>query len=400
MIKVKFIFFVYLYMFFLSCNNLTRIPENHVAKDENIISILPNKEDLKPIDLTPYLDSVKYVKLELTDESIIGSIDKLIIYEERIYILDTKTRSLFIFDMEGRYLHKIARVGQGPGEYIHLDFFDIDRENKQIVLTDLMAYWVMRYDMDGKFLFRQKIPIWCEGVSLLPNKGIVLYANFRNNSDKLTQEYNIIYLDSAMNYKKAYFPYSSKNFNIKISTSVAGHFYHFKDHLNFSFPNGSAVYQLNDDSLISKYKFDLGKDFLSIENIENTKQYMNYYENNKHNGIWGYVMENDELLFFSLKIKEHPYILTVYYSKKTGKSLLSFLFMIEKGFSIIHPQYGYDSWIVSEEIQASSLREWKNSFPKESIASTGRYTKSRLKLAEELTDDDNPVLMFFKLKEF
>lgn len=44
--------------------------------------------------------------MELTDESIIGYIQKLIVYKGRIYILDTQTSSLFIFDMEGRFYQR------------------------------------------------------------------------------------------------------------------------------------------------------------------------------------------------------------------------------------------------------------------------------------------------------
>ena len=401
MIKKNIIFPLFFIFFLLSCSKLTHISESQIAKEDHIISILPIIENLQPIlDLTPYIDTIKYVKLEFTDESIIGSIDKLIIYEERIYILDTQTSSLFIFDMEGNYLNKIAKVGQGPGEYIQLDFFDIDRENKNIVLTDLIGYWIMWYDFDGNFLFRKKIPVWCEGVSLLPNKGIALYANFRNNSDVLKQEFNLICLDSDMNINKVYFPYLSKDFNIKISTSIAGHFYHFKDHVNFSFPYGSTVYQFKNDSLISKYKFDFGKDILPIENLGNPKQFMENYKNKKFSGIYGYIMENDELLFFTIQVNINaPLIYTVFYSKESGNTLLSFIFMVEKDFNVDLPQTEYNSWIVSK-IQAYSLVDWKKVFPKERVSSASEYTKARLSLAEELTDEDNPVLMFLKLKPF
>jgi hypothetical protein len=400
MIKIRIILLFVCTSYLFSCNKAVRIPESQIGNDEHVISIVPSIENMMPVDLTPYLDTVKYVKLELMGESTIGSIDKVIVYEERIYILDKQTNSLFVFDMKGNYLHKIARVGQGPGEYIQLDFFDIDRENRHIVLTDLLTYWVIRYDFDGNFLFRQKIPVWCEGVSILPNKGIALYANFRNNSGVLNPEYNLLSLDSNMNIKKAYFPYHSGDFHVKITTSVEGHFYHFKDHLNFSFPGGSTVYQFKNDSLISKYKINFGKDILPIENTGNTRQLIEYYENNKYSGIRGNVMENDELLFFSIRIVDIPLVPTIYYSKESGNTLLSFLFRVEQTFSVNVPHTGYGSWIVSEGIQAYSLIEWKDSFPKESIATAGSYTKARLALAEELVDDDNPVLMFYKLKPF
>ena len=79
--------------------------------------------------------------------------------------------------------------------------------------------------------------------------------------------------------------------------------------------------------------------------------------------------------------------------------LSSFLFMVENLFNLNFPRTCYDSWIVSV-MESYSLIEWKEKFPKEQIASTGSNTKALLALAEKLTDEDNPVLMFFKLKPF
>ena len=381
-----------------SCKKLLLINEHQIGKDEHVISVFSKEDDLRGLDLSLYLDSVKYVKLELTDESIIGQIDKVIVYEERIYILDTQTSSLFVFDMKGRYIHKIARIGQGPGEYTALHFFDIDRENKHIVLTDLMDYWVMRYDLNGNFLFRQKIPVWCFGVSVLPNKGIVLYADFRDNSNKLEQEYNLLYLDSAMNIKQAYFPYRSKDFDqrIKPPVSMGGLFYAFKDNLYFTFGGGNTVYQITGDSLISKYQF--GNDILQIENITNPDQFTERLKSGKYKGFLTPVMENDQLLFFSMRTNI-PLTYSVYYSKESGNILSTFVFLFDDLSFANSFQTGYDSWIVSE-IRPYNLIKTRDYMKYHKKTHINKYAKELLSLADESTEDDNPVLMFYKLKPF
>ena len=405
MLNVKYILLIIITCFFYSCNESSRllhITDRQIGEEKNVISIIPEKDDLKQFDFTPYLDSIKYVKLELTDESLIGTIDKLIIYNERIYILDKLTSGLFVFNIDGSFVYKIARIGQGPGEYTMIDFFDIDIENKHIVLTDLMTYWIMRYDLDGKFLFKKKIPVWCEGVSVLPNKGIVLYANFRNNSNKLAQEYNLIYLDSAMNYKQAYFPYNSKYINQKIPTSFGGQFFTYENHLNFSFPGGSVVYQITGDSLFSKYQFDFSKDMLPVENPANSEQLNEYLAKGNYNGFLTPIIENDQLLLFTMRTNIDMPLLMAYYVfcfKNSGTIVSSFFLNIENEFYMNIPLTCYKNWIVSE-IQSYSLIEWKNSFKKEKLSSVHRFTKERLAIAENLSEEDNPVLMFYKLKQF
>ena len=133
--------------------------------DSVIISVQPEKD---PVELSSLIDSVRYVILELTDESIVGNIDKLVIFEDRIYILDKLTSSVFIFDMDGKYLSKISKIGNGPGEYSRLHFFDIEPESRQIVLTDLTTYWNMRYDLDGNFISRKLMPLNTEGFAPVP----------------------------------------------------------------------------------------------------------------------------------------------------------------------------------------------------------------------------------------
>ena len=391
----------------LSYTNTNRLSDNEIFTEENIISVFPKNEDMNHFDLSPYLDSIKFVKLEFTDESIIGKITKSVIYEDRIYILDDQTNSLFIFDMEGKYIHKISDVGQGPGEYIQLDFFDIDRENKQIVLTDLMAYWIMRYDMEGNFLYRKEIPVWCEGVSVLPNNGIVLYANFRNNSEKLSQEYNLIFLDSLMNIKKTYFPYNSKDFDLSRSpsSSLRGQFYAFENNLYFSFPWGNRVYLLSGDSIVNKYQFNFGDDILPIENPVNPELFTIRLTKGRYNGLMTPLMENERVLFFSMRTNLNlPYLFSysVIYSKESGNQISSFSLAFEDAFFSSSFLTGYGPWIVSE-IQSDFLVNWKESYIKNLKNKTtpiGRFTKELLAFTDELTEEDNPVLMFYKLNPF
>lgn len=143
------------------------------------------KDDYTQHDISEFLDTVKFVKLELTKESLIGSINKLIVFEGRIYVLDTRTSSLFMFSMDGEYISKISKVGKDPEEYIQLDFFDIDFKSKQIVLTDLMGYCVLRYDLKGNYISRKRIPFWIEGISpiadsiLLDDNPVLMYYKLK-----------------------------------------------------------------------------------------------------------------------------------------------------------------------------------------------------------------------------
>ena len=400
--KATWILFIISACSLCGCEKWGRSNKNQMGKGTQVISISPNKDNAF-IDISPYLDTLKYVKLELTDESMIGLIDRIIIFEDRIYIHDSKTLSLFIFDMEGRYLFKIAKFGQGPGEYAQLDFFDIDRESRHIVLSDLTNYWVMRYDLDGQFLFRQKIPVWCYGVSVLPNNGIVLFAAFSNNSTKLTQEYNLFFLDSCMNIQKSFFPYNSRDLNPRIVPIVSqgGHFYTFENNLYFAFPDGSMIYQITADSVLIKYQFDFGKSVLHVENPQSDPNlFTERLSQRNYNGLYAPIVENDQLLNFCMKTTQTPLLYYVFYSKSSGNLIASYSFAIEQVCCMGNILSGYDSWLVYSDWDTEAIVNWRETFPKDQISTAGKFTKARLAFAEELTEDDNPVLVFFKLKPF
>jgi len=170
----------------------------------SLISVNPNDEI---VDFEQYIDSVYYVRLELGYESIIGRIDKVLVFENNIYILDGQTSSIFVFDMNGRYVSKICKIGNGPGEYNKLYYFDIDIEKRHIVVTDLVTYWNIRYDMNGKYLSRKRIPINTGGFAPISNGKYVSFSRFFDNSGFYDPEYNIFYLDSMMRVEKAFFLY-------------------------------------------------------------------------------------------------------------------------------------------------------------------------------------------------
>ena len=66
-------------------------------------------------------------------------------------------------------------------------------------------------------------------------------------------------------------------------------------------------------------------------------------------------------------------------------------------------QTGYDSWIVSEMRPHSLINakdNYLNHMKNNKKTPLNKYAKELLSLAESLTEEDNPVLMFYKLKPF
>ena len=75
-------------IFATSCNK-TNTKEDIIFSEDNVVTIAPNYEGdsiYSLFSLNEYIDSIKYIKLDLSEESLIGDIAEIDIYKNHIYI--------------------------------------------------------------------------------------------------------------------------------------------------------------------------------------------------------------------------------------------------------------------------------------------------------------------------
>ena len=96
----------YLYLFI--CLGLLGCRRKAVAGSEKVLTTEVVLSKLEPVEYDRLIDSVRYVKLEVNDEAVIARIDKIAFHDSLLYILDTKSSSVFVYDKAGKYRFKIA----------------------------------------------------------------------------------------------------------------------------------------------------------------------------------------------------------------------------------------------------------------------------------------------------
>lgn len=114
-------------------------------------------------ELSEFFESFSYLELESDDSCYMVGIDKLIIDDERIYVLDERTNSVVIFDRAGGFINVIKKQGRGPHEYLHLSDFDVsssgvyvlDRANEKIRLYSVSGEWLKDYELDNYYDYFQ-----------------------------------------------------------------------------------------------------------------------------------------------------------------------------------------------------------------------------------------------------
>ncbi len=66
------------------------------------------------VEIADEIESIEYVPLELTDESLIADVLDLCVSDEYIFVYSTRQDGVLQFDRKGKYLRCIAKTGNGP----------------------------------------------------------------------------------------------------------------------------------------------------------------------------------------------------------------------------------------------------------------------------------------------
>ncbi len=238
----------------LSCGNPTQIKENSKANTVIKINNIPKIKSVKYSDL---FESIRIVKLETTSESLIGRIDKILHYHDMFFILDqVNSKSVLVFDSNGKYLRKIGNNGRGPGEYDEPNDIAIDRFNNNLIVYQHTGKKLLTYSFDGAFLEEIKLKFYIKSFNIINRDAIAVY--FDNGPDTPNEsKYNMLIINKKGKVLNTAFeidqntPFSKGGFgffNVNMSD----------DELIVSPGYSNKIYTVLQDSLRLKYFIDFG----------------------------------------------------------------------------------------------------------------------------------------------
>jgi len=92
------------------------------------------------------------------NEVTLREITKLIIYDNKVFILDKRQSRIFVCDKEANFLYTIGRPGQGPGELEYPCDFFINSEGTVYILNSA-AFRVEVFSREGNFIKRINIAV-------------------------------------------------------------------------------------------------------------------------------------------------------------------------------------------------------------------------------------------------
>ncbi|MDR1458649.1 MAG: 6-bladed beta-propeller [Bacteroidales bacterium] len=181
---MKIYFVLLFFLSLIACTSEGRYKNSEHSSPVYIKINKPNIASLQPLYLSEFVDSIEYVQLETTNECLLSYVGNIECVDDNLFVIDRG--AIFQFDMKtGKFIRRIGKTGQGPGEYILLGY-GIDKENHKIFVRSQSSQSPMSFDFDGNYLGNLKdsllISCWGAMSRFSAGNGYLIYANVPVNA--------------------------------------------------------------------------------------------------------------------------------------------------------------------------------------------------------------------------
>lgn len=413
--------FIVVIVSFISLYSCSSNQDKH-KNDPKVIDVAGNIGRGRVVNLSEIAESIEYIPLETNDESLVGTPGRGLFYESGlVYLLEAKSGSdaLKIFNKNGSFVRQISRCGRGPQEYESISYLQIESKTGNL-LVQSYGNKIVEYSSEGKFIRNVELKNKNKytisrliGLCKIPENNYLLKVDV-NKEDN----YSVIGIDStsAINLLVEY-PETEKKLLRELSRSYSFNYpkiYKFRDSVRLI--NGTNEYILNIDK-------DLQIDTAFVINYGQYKiknNYVQYREGSSSPYIYLFnsIFESSDYIFLEFHLgslahkpremlrggqagyegkKYHVPISASIFNKKTGVftfvdqpifNQIGFVDDLEGGPAV------WPSYISEDDYMVSYI----NAIDFISHSKTGSCSDKFKKIASELKDTDNPVLVLVKLK--
>lgn len=198
----------------------------------------------------------RYIALQPTvEKDQISSVDKVLLFGNKIYVADKFLKKLTVYDSTGRLQQHIEKKGHGPGEYVDISDFSIDPRGNIYVL-DNQTLSLLKYDSAGIHLQTVKMPFRSDAFQCLSHGKFIFSLPALGKENRPADQ--LLLTGNNLKTEKVLLQYDSptdENFRLSgfgFQKTTQGIFYHK--------PIDDHVYVLDESgNLTHVYYFDFGK---------------------------------------------------------------------------------------------------------------------------------------------
>lgn len=396
------------------------------------IDIEANINNFKGLKLSEIAKEIEYIPLQTDSTNVLDHIQTMDISDKYIFINDG-INACFLYDRNGKYLFQIGRKGKGPGEYIFPGNVKISGEHLFIAFRKN----VLVYNAFNQFVTRIDVKTELANVAFndnfIPVSDSLIACHIRNSTGD--EKYRVGIYDLKSRAVQSFTNYYTFNL-LKPSASGAdanAQFYYADNQLSYKERFNDTIFRIENMKGTYKIKpafnFHLGKykypeNFRSLEPIKSMNDISNY--------IWiEDLYETRSRVFMNCSFGNHnplktqkriqingkksyvPSVILGVYDKNAQETFFveplnpmdeinpnGILNDLDGGMNFFPVSQVNDSTLAMT-VNAYDLMEYINSPAfKNSTPLYPEKKKELEKLANGLNENDNPVVIVVKLKEW
>lgn len=254
--------------------------------------------------------SVKYVKLEATENSSIGEIQKLEITNDGDFIVfDMYNARIVRFDSLGNYLNNIGIKGRSKKEYVDPTDIMYDPYNEQVSVCDRGTQTIKFYNIDGTFINQIKFPKYFSHFGIISKDEIVVFRDYRTEKDINGLSYNYEIYNRRGELLSKFGAYKNRLYSIP----RRGIFSIINKQLLIYERPFHKIYSIDDTGLHPLYYLDFGEQAITENMVTSVKDYRSLvHQLEKEGGLFcGAFYETPQKYVMNLILNGRKYVLYI-----------------------------------------------------------------------------------------
>lgn len=272
-----------------------------------------NLQDMDPEEI---FEQNQIINLDFCDDCIIGDIDKILIDDTGLYILDKQvTKSLKKFNWEGKLIFNINEIGEGLGKFVLP--FDFDLEDETLLILDVNQRKMLKFNSNnGTFIQEKRIgEFQAVRFASLGKEAVAYHLDGREFGEGMHYLGKIVNYNNEDKNSKHLYDYGNSDY-----MTVDQEFTKGKTGILFAKSMNDTIYSVDIEGFHPKYLLDFGKKRLdeSIKNSDIFEAREKIMSNWPH-FHWGRMFENSNYLIYLLSGDQGKKSLA-YYSKESKRT--------------------------------------------------------------------------------
>ena len=385
----------------ISCSPKSATSDNIIPIDLDAVAELMRQEDgFAPDEATnindcDIIDNVEYVRLETSDEALIGDVHKIIVTEDRIFVADLEQfQYCHIFDRKGKFIKKLNRRGRAGNEYTYLADIFYNPDNQTINLLGRYKAKILSFDKDGnEVAVHGELP--AEFTSMEYHNGKYYGATSGLSPERCDSCYLVV-MNGKFEIEKCLVKNGYDGRHLSNDS-----FYLYDGDIFFA--NNWLMQVIDPKSKETRWEFDFGS-YRRPKELDDSKRYFEYIDKNRT---------------LSMKVKDvhkisesKNYIVCEFdfitriigiYNKQTKSSNVAVATYIEQPYALPFGDIcSIGEGRIISTIQASSVARLQRGSDAYGNNFTEMFPEQVKRLQADfppINDDDNPFIAIYTLKE-